>query len=166
MHDGPKLGDRSRRPSRPKVKRGPYVVRRRRAPETATPSQVLAANICSYRRLQGMTQEALAARMTILGHSWSRSTVSAIEGDSRNVTLNELFALAIAFGVTLGSLVDPSGPDHSRRLRLDVGLGAAAPEAMSGRVASLFATSRAVIRLLDETTGAVEIEVSSDQPAS
>lgn len=51
-----------------------------------------------------------------------RSAVSAIEVKSRSVTVDELFGLAISIGVTIGQLLDPTGPDHSRRLAVDVGL--------------------------------------------
>src|SRR5215218_1648915 len=78
------------------------------------PSDALAANLRAYRMLRNMTQDELASRMAHLCHGWGRSTVSAVEGKSRNVTVDELFGLALSVGVTIGALLDPTGPDHSR----------------------------------------------------
>ena len=146
------------------MKRGPY-----RTPATRfsagheRPSGVLAENIRCYRRLQGMTQHQLAARMTVLGHEWGRSVVSAIEGGRRGVTIDEVFGLAINLGVTVGRLLDPSGPDHSRKVGLDVGLGSVgSSHPLPTELGRLFAASRAVIRLVDDDTGTIELEMAPD----
>ena len=94
--------------------RGPYASRI--APpnrEEGRPSDALAANVRAYRVLRRMTQDELAARMTQLGHCWGRSTVSAVEGGGRNVSVDELFGLAASFGVSIGagSRSDRSGPE-------------------------------------------------------
>lgn len=149
-------------------KRGPYRVSA--VPSTAgngRPSRVLAQNIRSYRLLRSMTQDQLAVRMTGLGHGWGRSMVSAIEGNGRNVTIDELFGLAITFGVTVGRLLDPSGPDGSRNLSLDVGLGPLGDSnPLWTHVGRLFAASRAVIRAFDTDSGTIELEMASDAPTA
>ena len=110
-----------------------------------------------------MTQDQLAARMALLGHGWRRSVVSAIEGGRRSVTIDEVFGLAINFGVTVGRLLDPSGPDHSRKLGLDVGLGSvASSNPLPAALGRLFSASRAIIRLVDEDACAIEFEMTSD----
>lgn len=134
--------------------RGPYArTRTRAAGELGRPSDALAENLRAYRLLRHLTQDQLAACMAQLGHGWGRSTVSAVEGRSRNVTVDELFGLALSLAVTIGQLLDPGGPDRTRRLSLDVGLQAAGgghPQPVGPRLARLWASSRAVIRLVDE----------------
>lgn len=141
--------------------RGPYA----RSTGGATgglgrPSDALAENLRAYRLLRHMTQDQLAARMTHLSHGWGRSTVSAVESRSRNVTVDELFGLALALGVTIGQLLDPGGPDRSRPLSLDVGLrqkGDGYAQPVAPHLARLWASSRAVIRLHHDEGPAVEI---------
>jgi transcriptional regulator with XRE-family HTH domain len=113
-----------------------------------------------------MTQEDLAARMADLGHEWGRSTVSAAEGKSRKVTIDELFGLAVSFGVTIGQLLDPTGPDHSRRLRLDVGGNAGIGNSgfIEPDVAQLWSASRAVVRLWQEDGRTFALDVADDLP--
>jgi transcriptional regulator with XRE-family HTH domain len=149
--------------------RGPYVtVTAGSRHGTGRPSEVLAENLRAYRLMRKMTQDELAARMAHLCHGWGRSTVSAVEGTSRNVTIDELFGLAVSVGVTIGQLLDPTGPDHSRRLSLDVGLregdgGEAEP--VAPRLAHLWAASRAVIRLWHDDGRKVQVELAEDLPA-
>jgi len=114
-----------------------------------------------------MTQDQLAARMSHLCHGWCRSTVSAVEGKSRNVTVDELFGLAVSVGVTIGELLDPTGPDHRRQLSLDVGLPATdgTPQPVAPRLAHLWASSRAVIRLWHDDSPKVQVDVTEDVPA-
>ena len=148
---------------RPKV-RGPYASNAGRDPAgLGRPSDALTANLRAYRLLRHLTQDGLAARMTRLGHGWGRSTVSAVEGRTRNVTVDELFGLALSLGVTIGNLLDPEGPDRSRRLSLDVGLrgpegGPAQP--VDSALARLWASSRAVIRVDHETGGGLEVHLA------
>ena len=132
--------------------RGPYVKQalnggKRHGP----PSEALATNIRDYRVLRHITQDDLAARMNQLGHGWGRSTVSAVEGSGRNVTTDELFGLAIVFAVTIGQLLDPTGPDHSRNLSLDVGIVTSGghPGLIQPVCGQLWGASRAVVRQND-----------------
>jgi hypothetical protein len=107
-----------------------------------------------------MTQVDLALRMTDLGHDWGRSTVSAVELGNRNVLTDELLGLTICFGVTIGALLDPTGPDHSRTLSFDLGLEF--PRRIAADVARLWAASRVVIRLRHEDGGDYALDVVDD----
>ncbi len=149
------------------ARRGPYAGGAGRAPASGLgrPSDALAENLRAYRLLRHMTQDQLASRMSLLDHGWGRSTVSAIEGRSRNVTVDEVVGLALALGVTIGQLLDPAGPDRSRPLSLDVGLrveGEQGPQPVAPRLARLWASSRAVIRLDYDDGGKVQVEVDPE----
>lgn len=112
-------------------------------------SEALAKNVRDYRLLRDVTQGDLAARMSRLGHGWGRSTVSAVEGNGRNVTVDELGGLAISLGTSIGQLLDPTGPDHSRILGLDVGLpGVVGP--LQPELAHHWSFSRVVVNLADD----------------
>lgn len=129
---------------------------------------MLAANLRAYRLLRHLTQDELAARMTYLSHGWGRSTVSAVEGGTRNVTVDEMFGLVLSLGITIGQLLDPEGPDRSRRLSLDIGLPApdgGNPQPVDPRIARLWASSRAVMRLSEEPGGELEVDVAEHVPA-
>jgi transcriptional regulator with XRE-family HTH domain len=149
--------------------RGPYVRSTGRAPAgLGRPSDALAANLRAYRLLRHLTQDGLATQMTSLNHGWGRSTVSAVESRTRNVTVDELFGLALCLGVTIGQILDPEGPDRSRRLSLDVGLRAAEdgrPQPVDPVLARLWASSRAVMRLSDEADGDFEVDLAEHLPA-
>jgi transcriptional regulator with XRE-family HTH domain len=76
-------------------------------PEARFPSQVLAANIASFRAGRGIGQDELADRMRRLRHGWSRATLSEVERGDRNVTVDELGSLTVALGASLSELLDP-----------------------------------------------------------
>lgn len=86
------------------------------------PSQVLADNVRSYRGLLHLTQDELGARMAALGHEWTGGIVGFVERRSRAVAVDELCGLAVCLGVTLGQLLDPTGPAFSHRRSLDLGI--------------------------------------------
>lgn len=71
----------------------------------------LAANVAAYRKaaVPPMRQQDLADRMTLLGHPWTQAVASMTETATRNVTVDELLALAVALGVTPAELLDPGG---------------------------------------------------------
>jgi transcriptional regulator with XRE-family HTH domain len=149
-------------------RRGPYRRGKgRRVGDQGRPSHVLAENIRTYRALHQLTQDELAARMTHLGHGWGRSTVSAVEGKGRNVTLDELFGLAVSIGVTVGDLLDPTGPGHTRQVSLDVGLPApGGGHSVPPAVAQLWAASRAVVRFFHDDGHQPEFDVAGDLAAA
>jgi transcriptional regulator with XRE-family HTH domain len=165
VSDSPRLGTGSGAAGRSGTL-GAYVSRVRSADERqGRPSEALAANIRGYRALGGITQVDLAARMTHLGHGWGRSTVSAIEARNRNVTADELFGLALNFGVTIGQLFDPTGPDHGRKLSLDVGLvvdEGSTPLSIDPDVAQLWGASRLIVRLWHDSGRVYALDVADD----
>lgn len=147
--------------------RGPYA---RNSPppvrERGRPSDIVAANVRDYRMLRQLTQEGLAARMARLGHGWTRSTVSAAESRARNLTVDELFGLALSLGVSLNQVLDPAGPDRSRRPSLDVGVrasGADASQPLDPALARLWSSSRAVLRLGADGAAELEVDIPDDQ---
>lgn len=123
------------------------------------PSVAVAANVRAYRLLQQMTQDALALRMTDLGHDWGRSTVSAVELNRRSVIVDELFGLALCFGVTIGGLLDPTGPDHRRNFSFTVGMES---RLIEPDVAQLWGASRVVVRLRCEEKREYALDVAAD----
>jgi transcriptional regulator with XRE-family HTH domain len=150
--------------------RGPYMrTEARPEREPGRPSDVLAANVRAYRMLRSLTQDGLAALMASLGHGWTRSTVSAVEWRSRNVTVDELFGLALSLGVSISQIVDPAGPDRSRRLGLDVGVrvpGSETPETLAPALAHLWSSGRAVLRLRSGDGASIEVEMHDDAEAA
>ena len=86
-----------------------------------------------------------------------------MEGRARNVTVDEMFGLVLSLGITIGQLLDPEGPDRSRRLSLDVGLPApdgGNTQPVDPVVARLWASSRAVMRLSEEPGGELQVDVA------
>lgn len=149
--------------------RGPYRVRAARNTDVPNrPSAALARNLGAYRGLRHVTQDELAGRMTGLGHDMSRSTISAIESSGRSVTIDEMFGFAISLGVTIGQLLDPTGPDHSRADRVDVGLraGDGSPQLLSPWIAHLIAASRVRVTLPSEDRVELEVLPAADLPAA
>ncbi len=67
-----------------------------------TARQVFARNLRRYRRVRDISQEQLA-----LQAGMSRSYVSGIEREERNVSIDNMGGLADALGVPLKDLVDP-----------------------------------------------------------
>lgn len=60
----------------------------------------VAANVRALRKERGLSQEALAAALSARGHQLQRGVVTAIETESRSVTVDDLVAFADALGVT------------------------------------------------------------------
>ncbi|MDQ4089349.1 MAG: helix-turn-helix domain-containing protein [Actinomycetota bacterium] len=119
-------------------------------------------NIYIYRVLRRMSQDELALRMSLLDHGWTRSTVSAVEGRGRKVTVDELLGLSTTLGVTIGDLLDPTGPDGRRPLSLDVGLAGAPP--ISPRDGHRWAQCQAIVRFTEDEDPTIEVDASA--PAS
>jgi transcriptional regulator with XRE-family HTH domain len=70
------------------------------------PSQILARNLGAVRRLRGWRQDFVSERMMYLGHPWTQQTVSEVERGRRNVTVDELFSLALVLEITIERLLD------------------------------------------------------------
>lgn len=91
--------------------------------------------------------------------------MSAVEGNGRKVSVDELFGLAASLGVTVGQLLDPTGPDHRRDLRIDVGLEeGGVPQPIDADVAQLWGASRVVVRLWPEEGVEFALDASDDIP--
>lgn len=65
---------------------------------------VIGPKVRQVRESQGMTQEALAARCSILNWTISRGTLAKIEAQVRRVTDEEVALLASALNVDVGQL--------------------------------------------------------------
>jgi transcriptional regulator with XRE-family HTH domain len=121
----------------------------RRAGRQAKPgarfmADVLADNARGYRLLRRLEQADVAERMGSLGHPWSQVTVSQVENGRRNLTADELLGLAMVFGVAIGALLDPTGPDGRGRDALD---HASDAEPLPAATGSAWAHSRSVVAL-------------------
>ncbi len=71
--------------------------------------EVLASNLRTLRRAQGVSQEELAARCGL-----HRTYVGSVERGERNVTLSTLEVLASVLGVSVPDLLTPRRPDGKR----------------------------------------------------
>ena len=86
-------------------------ISRRREPHTGSRylSQIVGERVRDVRRHRGVSQEELADRMVDLGHAtWHRPTVGQVEKAERNLTVDELLSLAVAFKTTLAYLMSPA----------------------------------------------------------
>ncbi len=83
-------------------------------PEEVTFGDVIARELRRAREDSGWTQEQLASAMREAGHSWLRVTVAEVEGGGRRVSLEELLALAVLFGVPLVRFLLPGSGDFMR----------------------------------------------------
>lgn len=74
------------------------------------PRRILADNLRRLRRTAGISQEELGDRAGL-----HRTYISSIERAGRNVTLDNLFVLARALGVSAAELVTPFAEDEKGR---------------------------------------------------
>jgi transcriptional regulator with XRE-family HTH domain len=87
------------------------VTREERAPEGGRRwAHTIARNVRHHRRLRDLSQQQLADRMGVLGYPWSRATLSDVERHNRELTFDEVAALAVALGAKPLELLDPRGP--------------------------------------------------------
>jgi hypothetical protein len=84
-------------------------------------SEVVARNVRAYRTLANLHQSQLAALMTRLGHGWAAGTVSDVERNARNVSVDELAALAVILRTSVPALLSLVGFWQSEGPLLDVG---------------------------------------------
>jgi hypothetical protein len=73
-----------------------------------TPSQTVAAQV---RKLRGddLSQRGLGEKMRRYGHRWNDTIVSRVERGERDVSVDELVALALVLRVPLPRLLAPEG---------------------------------------------------------
>lgn len=72
-------------------------------------SEVVAANLERIRIKGGLSQEQVAARGSRVGLPWSRSTITALEGGRRTITVAELLLLALALDASVAELLSGRG---------------------------------------------------------
>lgn len=76
--------------------------------EHLRPAQVVARRVVEARESRGWTQAKLARRLSDVGYNKSRSTLTKLEGGQyRNVSVDDVFALAAALGVPPVYLLTP-----------------------------------------------------------
>lgn len=71
---------------------------------------IIGKKINTIRKLKGITQEQLTARLNVQGIDIDRTMISKIETQSREVSDFEIKAIANALGVTIEELFDESQP--------------------------------------------------------
>ncbi len=84
-------------------------------------SDVLTQNIRDSRSLRHLSQTDVAESMRLLGHDWSRVTVSEVEHGGREIKANELVALAFVLKRRIVELYDPTGIEGKGTFDLDFG---------------------------------------------
>lgn len=73
--------------------------------------EAVAAQVKSLRAKQDWTQDDLAAKLREKGFPhWTRSVIAALESKNRQITLEDLIALAVVFNVPLADLI-PAAPE-------------------------------------------------------
>jgi transcriptional regulator with XRE-family HTH domain len=81
----------------------------RKPPVELTPRQIYALNLRTLRRAKEISQEELADAAGL-----SRTYVSSVEREERNISIDNIGKLAVALGTSPMALLDP---DLSKRLR-------------------------------------------------
>lgn len=74
------------------------------------PKAILAANLRRLRAEVGLSQEDLADRAGV-----HRTYISSVERGQRNVSLENIFGLAVALGVDARDLIAPLPADEGQR---------------------------------------------------
>lgn len=83
----------------------------RHEPEEVSFGDLTARHLRRAREDSGWTQEQLASAMREAGHAWQRVTVAEVEAGARRVSLEELLALAVLFGVPMVRFLLPRSGD-------------------------------------------------------
>lgn len=86
---------------------GTHRARLGHMPTSMSPQTVLAQRLRRLRERRGWSQEQLASRLADRGLVWQRTTVAKVEAGSRQVTVDELVAVAFVIGVSPAALVVP-----------------------------------------------------------
>lgn len=66
----------------------------------------LGNNLRKYRKLKGLTQAEVCARLTLLGRPMQQSNYALIESGHRNIFISDLVALKQIFGVSYNDLFE------------------------------------------------------------
>jgi transcriptional regulator with XRE-family HTH domain len=70
-------------------------------------SAAVGTMVLFWRQARGLTQQGLAERLSVLGRGLHPTAISRIEQGDRAVTVDELFALAVALNVSPMALIAP-----------------------------------------------------------
>jgi transcriptional regulator with XRE-family HTH domain len=83
-----------------------------------TPEEVFAMRVREARKRRGWTQKQLADRLTEIGYPTERTTVVKIEAGGRrsNAPISDVFAFAVAFGVSPVHLLVPLDDEAEVRI--------------------------------------------------
>ncbi len=79
----------------------------------ANPEQYIGQSVARVRRGRGWTQERLATAMDVRGFPMHQTTVAKLEGGTRPIRVNELFALAEIFGLSPAHLLPEADPQSA-----------------------------------------------------
>jgi transcriptional regulator with XRE-family HTH domain len=79
----------------------------RTAVEIGPTGRTVAANIVRLRKRADLTTRALAERLTAAGRAVSQSSITRMEKAEKAVSVDDLVALAVAFGVSPAALLLP-----------------------------------------------------------
>ena len=81
--------------------------------EEISVNELVARNMLRLRRHRGWTQAELASRLAVqTQEKWDATMISKTEKHQRKLTLNELVALALVFGVSPVDLLTPEPDEH------------------------------------------------------
>lgn len=72
---------------------------------------LIGGRLAQIRANRNIAQADIAAGMAVLGHKWTRPTVSGVEHGRRNLSLEEVADLVRVLQVRLGDLLDIDGQD-------------------------------------------------------
>lgn len=75
-------------------------------------NDALAANLRSMQARKRLQQSDVAERMSALGYSWRRQTVSQVMRGERRVLAEEVYALALTLETTVSSLIEMPDDAH------------------------------------------------------
>ena len=70
-------------------------------------------NLLKFRKLNKLTQEAVAVKMQLLGSKMSVDTYSKIETGVRNIRISDLILLTIVFNVDISEFFEGLIPNDS-----------------------------------------------------
>ncbi|GAA0971234.1 MULTISPECIES: helix-turn-helix transcriptional regulator [Actinocorallia] len=118
----------------------------------------LATEIVRMRGLRGWDQRTLAARITEHGRALSASVLGKVEAKKRRVDVDDLVAIAKAFGVPASRLLGEADYDEPKPERVPGALGLqvdddiAALGDLEGMAPSLAELARALAREIDSGT--------------
>jgi transcriptional regulator with XRE-family HTH domain len=98
-------------------------------PSVQAPAGQLARSVRAHRQAAGLSLSALAARSGV-----SKASLSTIEAGTANPSLETLWRLAAALGLSLGALLGEDEPPRIRLIRAGEGVRVASESGLSGEL--------------------------------